>query len=202
MKKLSLLFAVILLLGQLPVSAFAASAQPAGPMPLSAELQESTTGGVCTTCNSNPKPPSNPPPPPTTVGSPYWELTRSRQVSHTQGPGNLVFQYNNHGSSPITRTVSYTRREALSWQASGGVPAGIIRAQIGATYEHVSTESHSVVIPGRISYKVYVGYNTTRNHNEFTRWQDYSDGSRTAVRTGSVPSSHLSTRYGAVTNPL
>lgn len=202
MKKFRLLFAAILLLGQLPVAALAASVQPAGPTLLSAEIQQSVTGGVCSTCNDDPDPPGNPPAPPSTVGSPYWEHTNTTRIAHTQTPGNLVFHYNNHSTVPVTRTVSYTKREALSWQVGGGIPAGVIRAQIGATYENVTTESHAVVIPGRISYKVYIGYDTIRNHNRFTRWQDYSDGSRSAVGSGTVPSSHLSTRYGAVTNPL
>ena len=201
MKKLRFLLAAVLLLGQIPFAAFAAPANAAGPVALSQELQAAVTGGACSSCHNDPHPPP-PAEPPSRLGSPYWELTTSTQIARTEAPGNAVLHYNNYSGQSIHRTVTYTSRDIFSWQVGGGVPRGIITASLGASYENVKTESEQVTIPPRTSYKYYVGYTTTRSRNDFTRWQDWTDGSRQRVNSGSVPSSHITTRNGVQMNPL
>lgn len=201
MKKLRFILAAALILGQLPMAAFAAPASSGGPVALSQVVQDSVTGGTCSTCNRNPdpKPPAEPP---VRIGSPYWEHTRTRQVSHTVPTGQLVFQHNNYGHVTVTRGFSWTEKDSMSWSAGGGIPGGVIQASIGRTYDNSRTESMNVTIPGGYSYKHYISYPTTRYHHDFTRYQDWSDGSRQSLNSSSVGSSRISTRHGTQVNRL
>src|SRR5690554_1337036 len=174
MKKLRFILAAALVTAQLPLAAFAAPAVSSGPVALTAEVLNSVSGGACTSCHSNPHPPSDPEPA-SRLGSPYWEHTRTQQVSYTDPGGQLVYQHLNHTNAAVTKSFTTTVTEAFNWSASVGIPANIIRASLGASYTNTEATTFSVRIPARTNYKYYVSHPTTRYHFTFTRYQDWSD---------------------------
>lgn len=198
MSKLRLVLAAVFVIAQFPFGVFAAAA-PAGPVEVPTSLLATLTGGVCSNCSTDPDPD---PEPPRRVGSAYWEHTDSRQVSFTRPGGQLVFQHNNRTHLNQRHTFQYTQRESFNWSVSGGIPANIVRGSIGRTYDNTSTVTAEVTVPARYSYKRYVTYPTTRYHYTFTRWQDWSDGSRERLSTGTVAASKVHTEETSILNPL
>ncbi len=202
MKKLRLFLAFALVFGQLPLTASAAPAAAEGPVELTAQQQAGLYGGACTSCSSNPVVPADPPPPPRKVGSPYWELTSTRQISYSNPGGTLIQQHNNHSNQAVTISYSYTERNAYSWSGGAGIPGGILNASLGSSYDRSVTQTTSALVPARTVFKHFIAHPTTRYEHGFTRWQDWSDGSRQGVGSGSATSTLISTLHGYASSPL
>src|SRR5690606_12588453 len=157
-------------------TALAVSAAGPGLTPLSAEELATVTGGTCTTCQSSPDPD---PEPPRATGASYWEQTGSpRLLSRSNPTGQLIWMHSNHTNAAVSISAAYTVCRALSWNISGGINAGIARAKIGQEHDTSNTRTVSIGDPARTIAKRYVSYPVTRHEYNFTRWQDYTDGSR------------------------
>lgn len=206
MKTFNLFLAALVVFVQLPALSFAAAA-PEGPAAVSPDVLHSVTGGVCTNC-----PPSNDTGAggggggggraPTEKGSPYWELTSTRLTSQTNPGGTLVYQTQNRSNSKVAIQFTFTRRESYNWSGGAGIPGNVLTASLGKTYDNTSQVRLNTSLPAQSRLKFYTSHPTSRYSHSFTQYQDWSDGSRQALRSGSASSSQLSTNESLVVNPL
>lgn len=201
MKSFRLFLAFLLVFVQLP--AFSLAALSGGPAVVPDEVLHAVTGGVCTNC----------PPPdkggsggggrsPVETGSPYWELTSTTRTSYTDPGGALVYQTQNQSRAPLNVEFTFTRRESYSWSGGGGVPGNILTASLGRAYDNTSQVRFSTSVPARSKLKFYTSNPTSRYSHSFTQYQDWSDGTRQALRSGSASSSQLSTKETLIIDPL
>lgn len=202
MKKIRFILAAVLVLAQLPFTAFALPAVSSGPTALSAEVLNSVSGGACSSCHTTPAPEPEEPRHPSRLGNPYWEHTRTRQVGYSDPGGQLAYHYVNSTYSAVTKSFNATVTEAFNWSVGGGVPGSVISASLDSSYSKSESTTFNVYIPSRTNYKYFISHPTTRYHYTFTRYQDWSDGSRQALTSGVVPGSRISIKANVITSPL
>ncbi len=202
MKKIRFILAAVLVVAQLPFTASALPAASSGPTLLSQEVLNSVTGGACTSCHTTPAPEPEEPRHPSRIGNPYWEHTRTQQVGYSDPGGHLAFQYLNNTNSSVDKSFTATITDAFNWSVGGGVPGSVITASLGRSYSNTTSTTFNVRIPRRTNYKHYISHPTTRFHYTFTRYQDWSDGSRQALTSGVVPGSRVSVKAHVMTSPL
>lgn len=193
MRILQVLFATALLVGQLPLPALVLNAA-AAPTTIGAAELNTVTGGVCNNCKP-PMPPGKPPvdetPYPTDT---YWEAVRSERLSVTTPGYQTVWSHVNAQNQPIQ--VQYTRqeRESISWTVTGGLPANILSAQFGSQGETVTSSQLTVQIPARHRFTLLSRQPVERWRHSYTRWQEYSDGSRQSIGSSTVHLEHSFTQ--------
>ena len=201
-----LFLATLLVFVQLPSLSLAAASD--GPSVVPAETLHAVTGGVCTSCSSSDSKSSagggggGGGRSPEKQGQPYWELTSTRLLSHTDPGGSLVYQTQNRSSKPVNVEFTFTRREAFSWSGGGGVPANILTASFGRQYETTNRVNLSTSVPARSQLKFYTSNPTSRYSHSFSRYQDWTDGSRQLLSSGSATTSYLSTKETFVVSGL
>ena len=207
----SLLVAVLLLVSQLlwPLAAFAsASAQPTFT-PLSASELGSVLGGCWSNCDgddggsSGSDEEEEDDPEPTKVGSPYWSYAYRSLIERPNVAGDLVWHRINSTDSPWGPfEVSYEHREKYNWSVGASVPRSIVSAQLGGAYETLRTESVSFTIPARTYYKFFVAYPYERWRYYYKEYQDYSDGTRQVLDSGSATVYDMWTKTNLVQGPV
>lgn len=204
-----LLTALVLVLSQLlwPVTVSAASALAPELVPLSQSDLAAITGGCFSNCDGDSdsgdgggggggRTPDE-------VGSPYWEYTSRTLISRVRPPGDLVWHKINSTYRDLGPfTVSYTHREAFNWSVGGGIPSGVVRANLGSSYDRTRTETASYTIPPRTAYKLFVAYPTERWRYYYSKYQDYDDNSRDKVGSGSATTNKQSTLTNVVDSPV
>ncbi len=201
MSKLRLIVAAILIISQLPLSAFAAPAAT-GIRVAAVEALHTVTGGACTTCTSDPAEPEPEPQPPYRIGSTYWEHTGTQRISVTNPGRQVVYEYQNATNRNITVNYQVTTRQTFSWSIGGGIPRGIVTATIGSSYDNTTTRAATTVVPPRTWLIHFVAHPTTRYHYTFTRFQDWSDGSRQSLSSGLVTASKTHPSESFFSSPL
>lgn len=191
MSKLRLLVAAALISAQLPLAALAGAA-PAGISVAGTELLLSVSGGGCTSCHNDSHPPPNrPPEAPRPVGNTYWELTRTQKVN-TSHPGyQIVYSYRN--VTPHVRQVNFSmsERHAFNWSITAGVPSSVVTASLGRSYDTTTTRTVTGAVTPGMRYIHYLAHPTERYQHSFTRYQDWSDGSREVIDSGSAASTRV-----------
>lgn len=191
MNKLRLLAAAVLVIAQLPLTALAGPLS-GGISEVSTELLLTVTGGACTSCHNDSHPPPNrPPDAPRPIGNTYWELTRTQQIQ-TSHPGyHIGYSYRNNSAYPFEVTYSVSQRQAFSWSITAGVPSSVVSATLGRSYDTTTTRTIYGVVGPRMRLIHYVSHPTDRYQHTYTRFQDWSDGSREVIDTGSAASSRI-----------
>lgn len=185
-----LLVATLLLLGQLvwPLYAVATSSQGATFVPLTATELTSITGGCISDCDGDSggggggggRTPDE-------VGSPYWEYSHRTLISRPDIPFDLIWHRSNSTNREIgPYTISYQVRRQLHWSVGGSVPSGVVRADLGSSYDTSYTENVEFTLPPRSYLKYYIAYPYERWRYYYKKWQDYDDNSRDQIGSGTA----------------
>lgn len=190
MKKLHLILATVLFLAQLPLAAFAAPAQN-GPTLVPEEILHQISGGGCTSCHSAPEEPE--PEHPERLGRAYWEHTSTRRVGYSEPAAHVDYEFINSTSRAITRTFSITKVESFNWSIGAGVPNSVVSASLGRSFNNTFSDSVTVTIMPNVRYQHLTSYPTSRYHYTFTRYQDWTDGTREVLATGTAAGSRTTT---------
>lgn len=185
--------ALLLLVAQLiwPLAALARPAARPGLVPIAGAELLTVLGGCISNCDgdddSSGSDEEQDDPDPTRVGYQYWEYDYRNLISRPDVAGDLVWHRINSSDSPWGPfEVSYQHRETFNWSVGASVPRSLVSAQLGSGYERVRTASVSFTIPAKTYYKLFVAYPYERWRYYYKEYQDYSDGSRKVVDSGSA----------------
>lgn len=206
-KRTALLVALLLLVSQLlwPLTSLAAPASDAALIPITGAELVTVLGGCWSDCDgddggsSGSEEEEEEDAQPTKVGSPYWSYAYRTLIERPDVAGDLIWQRINSTDSPWGPfEVSYQYREKFNWSVGASVPRSIVSAQLGSSYETSRTETVSFTIPAKTYYKFFVAYPYERWRYYYKEYQDYSDGTRAVLDTGSATVYDLWTRTNLV----
>ena len=203
------LFAMLLLVAELiwPLGALAAPALQPELVPITGAELLSVLGGCWSNCDgeddSSGSDEEEEDPEPTRVGSPYWSYAYRTLIERPQVAGDLVWHRLNSTDSPWGPfEVTYQHREKHNWSVGASVPRSIVSAQLGGEYETTRTASVSFTIPPMTYYKFFVAYPYERWRYYYKEYQDYSDGTRVVLDSGSATVYDLWTKTHLVDGPV
>ena len=201
-----LLVALLLLAAQLiwPLVALAWPATVPAFAPIEGAELVTVLGGWCTSCDDDDSSDEEEEDSePTATGSAYWEYAHRSLISRPDVAGDLIWHRVNSTDSPWGPfEVTYQHKEKFNWSVSASVPRSIVSAQLGGAYEVLRTLTEQFTIPARTYYKFFVAYPYERWRYYYKKYQDYSDGSRTVLDSGSATVYDQWTKTNLVQGPV
>jgi len=140
---------------------------------------------------------------PSPVGSPYWEASGRRLISRPDVYGSLVWErINSTNQEWGPFDVKYQFKEEFNWSIGGSVPSSVVRGDLGSSRLINREESMRLYIPAKTKYKLYVAYPYERWEYSYSQYQDYDDGTRDRVGSGTATAYDQWTRTNLVDSPV